>query len=74
MKTRLRISRGDTCLYDEVHDIIDHDSFGNAFCDAWQTIRQKRLQEASSIGELAEMMNDEVLDQLQGADIRIEKA
>ena len=73
MKARLRIAKRGACLYDGVHDIIDRDSFGSAFSEAWRKVREKRLEETTSMGELAEILNDEVLDQLQGADIRLEK-
>jgi hypothetical protein len=74
MKVRLRIKKRGTLLYDGVHEIIDQDSFGAAFANVWLAVREKRLERTTSVGELMDILNDEVLDQLQGAEINIEKA
>jgi hypothetical protein len=74
MKMRLRIRKKGVTLYDGVHDVIDEDSFAAAFARAWQAVRQRRLEATTSVGELMELLNDEVLDQLHGAEISIEKA
>ena len=74
MKIKLRIKKKGTLLYEGVHEIIDQESFGAAFARVWQGVRQKRLEATTSVGELMEIINDEVLDQLQGAEISIEKA
>lgn len=73
MKVKLRIRKKGTLLYEGVHEIIDQDSFAAAFGKVWHGVRQKRLEATTSIGELMDIMNDEVLDQLQGAEISIEK-
>ena len=74
MKVKLRIKKKGTLVYEGVHEIIDQDSFAAAFGKVWQGVRQKRLEATTSVGELMEILNDEVLDQLQGAEISIEKA
>ena len=74
MKVKLRIKKQGTLVYEGVHEIIDQDSFAAAFGKVWQGVRQKRLEATTSVGELMEILNDEVLDQLQGAEISIEKA
>lgn len=74
MKVRLHIEKQGRLLYEGVHEIIDQDSFGAAFVKAWLAVREKRLEETTSVGELMDILNDEVLDQLQGAEISIEKA
>ena len=74
MKVKLRIKKEGTLLYEGVHEVIDQDSFAAAFAKAWQGVRQKRLEATTSVGELMEILNDEVLDQLQGAEISIERA
>ena len=73
MKVKLRIKKKGTLLYEGVHEIIDQDSFAAAFAKVWQGVRQKRLEATTSVGELMEILNDEVLDQLQGAEISIER-
>ena len=74
MKVKLRIRKKDAALYEGVHDVIDQDSFAAAFASAWQAVRQTRLEATTSVGELMDLLNDEVLDQLQGAEISIERA
>jgi hypothetical protein len=74
MKVKLRIKKKGTLLYEGVHDIIDEDSFGAAFAEVWQGVRRKRLESTTSVGELMEIINDEVLGELQGAEISIEKS
>jgi hypothetical protein len=73
MKTRLRITKRGVLLYEDVHEVIDQDSFGAAFAKAWQAVRERRLERTTSVGELMDILNDEVLDQLHGAEISIEK-
>lgn len=65
MKVNLRVKKKGT--------VLDEDSFGAAFSRVWRNVRQKRLDATTSVGELMEIINDEVLDQLQGAEISIEK-
>ncbi len=60
-------------LYDGVHEVIDQDSFGAAFAKVWQAVRERRLERTTSVGELMDILNDEVLDQLHGAEVSIEK-
>ena len=71
---KLRIRKKGVALYDGVHEVIDENSFAAAFACAWQAVRQRRLEATTSVGELMELLNDEVLDQLHGAEISIEKA
>jgi hypothetical protein len=73
MKIRLRITKRGALLYDGVHEVIDQDSFGAAFAKVWQTVRERRLERTTSVGELMDILNDEVLDQLLGAEVNIEK-
>ncbi|KAB2943187.1 MAG: hypothetical protein K8F92_05975 [Hyphomicrobium sp.] len=74
MKVKLRIRKKGAALYEGAHDVIDEDSFAAAFAGVWQAVRQRRLDATTSVGELMEVLNDEVLDELQGAEISIEKA
>jgi len=74
MKVKLRIKKKGTLLYEGEHEIIDQDSFAAAFAKVWQGVRQKRLEATTSVGELMDIINDEVIDQLHGAEISIERA
>jgi hypothetical protein len=73
MRIRLRITNRGIRLYEGTHEIIDQDSFGRAFAEVWRTVREKRLEGTTSVGELMDILNDEILDQLDGAEISIEK-
>lgn len=74
MKVRLRITKNDTAIYSGMHDITDADDFGKACADAWQKLRQEQMEKESSIGALMEHLDDNVLDQLNGAHISLDKA
>ena len=73
MNVKLRIKKKNALLYEGEHEIIDQDSFAAAFAKVWQGMRQKRLEATTSVGELMEIINDEVLDQLHGAEISLER-
>ncbi len=44
-----------------------------ACADAWEMLRSERLEQATSIGALYDMLNDSVLDLLIGAKLSIQK-
>jgi hypothetical protein len=73
MKIKLTISRKGAALYESVHQITDAESFGRAFTDVWARLQDRRLQKATSIGALMEVLNDDMLDELNGAQIDLEK-
>lgn len=74
MKTRLRITCADGVLYEGTHDIRDAESFGKACSEAWEQLRAQRLDKATSIGALYDVLNENVLDLLRGATVTLEKA
>jgi hypothetical protein len=74
MKVKLRIQRGGSSLFEGTYEVTDSDSFGRACADAWEQIRTRRLDQATSVGALIDMLNQNVLDELQGAQITLSKA
>jgi hypothetical protein len=74
MKIRLRIQKSGAPLYEGAYDISDADSFGAACVHAWTQLRERRLSGATSIGALYEEINDQLLDDLLGAEISLSKA
>ncbi len=74
MKITLRIQRSGSPLFEGTYDVTDSESFGRACADAWEQIRARRLDKASSVGALMDMLNQSVLDELQGAEITLSKA
>jgi hypothetical protein len=73
MKIKLTIGRKEAALYEGVHEITDPESFGRAFADVWVQVQDRRLQKTTSIGALMEVLNDDVLEELNGAQIGLEK-
>jgi hypothetical protein len=71
MKTRLRIRKAGASLVDAVYDINDAESFGRACADAWMKLRERRLGRATSIGELMERLDQNILDDLRGAELSL---
>ncbi len=73
MKVKLRIQRDGSSLFEGTYDVTDSESFGRACADAWDQMRTQRLGNASSVGALMEMLNQNVLELLQGAEIHVSK-
>jgi hypothetical protein len=73
MNVKLRIKSEDSLLYEGTYDIRDAESFGTACADAWEKLRTERLEKTTSIGALYEVLNDNVLDLLQGAKLSVDK-
>ena len=74
MNVKLSIRKNDSSVYERIYDISDAESFGRACADAWTQLREQRLAKTTSIGALYDVLNDELLDGLLGADIRLSKA
>ena len=75
MKVKLIIrKRKGTPLYEGLHEITDAESFGRAFADVWARLQDQRLQKTTSIGALMETLNEDVIGELDGAQISLEKA
>jgi hypothetical protein len=60
-------------LYEGRHDITDAQSFGQAFADVWAKAQEQRLQKTTSIGDLMEILNDDVVEEMNGASIGIRR-
>jgi hypothetical protein len=56
-----------------VREITDAAGFGDAFADAWAQLQDRRLQKTTSIGALMEVLNEDMLEELDGAQIGLEK-
>ncbi len=73
MKIKLEVLKGRRCLYQGAYEVDDNVSFGAACADVWVKLRELGAAEATSIGALMDTMNDSVLDELDGAEIRLRK-
>ena len=73
-KVTLRITKDGAALHTGRYEIVDADSFGKACADAWGTLRQAQLDRETSIGALMEHLDNNVLDQLNGAQINLARS
>lgn len=73
MKIKLSICKKGATLYEGIHEITDAEHFGRAFADAWTQLQDRRLQKTTSIGALMEILNEDVLEELNGAYIGFER-
>lgn len=71
MKVRIEVRHGDVRLHENTYEVSDADSFGKACAHAWEQIHAQKEKEASSIGALMEVISENVLDELESAEIRI---
>jgi hypothetical protein len=71
---RLQITKNGRSLFSGTYDISDAANCGEAFADMWTKLRQKQFDQETSIGALMDHLDDDVLDLLDGARIRLEKA
>jgi hypothetical protein len=73
MKAKLILRKAGITLYEGVHEITDAESFGRMFADVWAQLQDRRLQNTTSIGALMEVLNDDLLEELNGAQIEVQK-
>ncbi|HEX5999457.1 MAG TPA: hypothetical protein VFZ16_08670 [Hyphomicrobiaceae bacterium] len=53
--------------------VIDAETFGRAFAEMWTLMQDRRLQKTTSIGALMEVLNEDLVDELNGAQIGLEE-
>jgi hypothetical protein len=73
MKIKLTIRKNGAALHEGIYEITDAESFGRAFADVWAQMQDRRLQKTTSIGALMEVLNDDVIEEFNGAQIGLEK-
>lgn len=73
MKVRLELVKRGRRLHEGTYEIDDNTSFGVACADVWVKIREQCAAKATSIGALMDAMHDSVLDEINGAELRIQK-
>lgn len=73
MRVKLEVIRAGKCLHEGTYEIDDSASFGAAFADAWVDIHERCMATATSIGALMDTMNESVIEELNGAEIRLTK-
>jgi len=73
MKVKLELQKDGAVLQEGVYEISDADSFGAACAQVWERVIESKFRNASSVGALYDMLDENVLDQLHGATITISK-
>jgi len=73
MEVRIKLTREEKVVYQGVHAATDAQTFGRAFANIWDALHARRLEQATSVGELMSRIADDVLDDLDGATISIER-
>ena len=73
MRVQFEIIKSGRMLHQGVYEIDDNASFGTACADVWVKIREQCAARATSIGALTDTMHESVIDELDGAEIRLRR-
>jgi hypothetical protein len=73
MRVKLEVIKAGRILHRAIYEIDDNASFGAAFADVWVKIREQCAEKATSIGALMDTMQESVIDELNGAEIKLQK-
>ncbi len=73
MKVKLELIKRGRSLTEGIYEIDDNASFGAACADVWVKVRERCAARATSIGALMDAMHESVLDELNGAEIRLKR-
>jgi hypothetical protein len=71
MKARLQIARNGEVLHSGVYQIDNADEFGKACASVWTALRERQLNQETSIGALMDHLDRSVLDQLTNAQMTV---
>jgi hypothetical protein len=73
MKVKVRVNKDRSTLHEGTYDVSDAESFGRACADVWNELRDRKLKTATSVGALFDQINEQLLDELYGAQISLSK-
>jgi hypothetical protein len=73
MRVQFEIIKSGRMVHQGVYEIDDNASFGTACADVWVKIREQCAARATSIGALMDTMHESVIDELDGAEIRLRR-
>ena len=73
MKVKLELIKRGHSLSEGIYEIDDNATFGAACADVWVKVREQSAAKATSIGALMDAMHESVLDELNGAEIRLKR-
>jgi len=73
MRVKLEIVKAGSRLHEGIYEIDDTESFGAAWKDVWVKARERWMAKTTSIGDLMDSMHESVIDELNGAEIKLGK-
>jgi len=73
MKVKFEVTKSGKRLHEGIYEIDDNASFGAACADVWVKIREQCAARATSIGDLMDSMHEDVIGELNGAQIKLNK-
>jgi len=73
MKVTLEIAKSGRRLHRGTYEVDDPESFGAAWQDVWVKMRQRWMADRTSVGDLMDSIHEGVIDELNGAEIRLSK-
>jgi len=71
MKAQLQITKNGAVLHSGVYEIDNADDFGKACASVWTALRERQLNQETSIGALMEHFDRSVIDQLTNAQMTV---
>jgi hypothetical protein len=71
MKVKLELAKGTKVLHQGIYEIDDTESFGAAWRDVWAKARERWMAKTTSIGALMDAIHEGVIDELNGAELRL---
>ena len=73
MKVTLRLKKDEETIYEGIHETTTAQQFGEAFSSVWDALHARRMEKATSVGQLMSEISDDVLDDIDGSTITIER-
>lgn len=73
MKVRFELVKEGKRLHQAVYELDDTESFAAAWKDVWIKARERWMTKTTSIGDLMDSIHESVVDELDGAQIKLEK-
>lgn len=73
MRVKFEVIKAGKRLHEGIYEIDDNASFGAACAQSWVAIRERCTASATSIGDLMDTMNESVIEELNGAEIKLTK-
>lgn len=74
MKMRLELRKAGATVIDAAFEVTDVDSFTRACGELWTRLEKRGLESAPNIGQFMDIAGENVVRQLDGAELRFAKA